>query len=90
MNRPATVSAGDIQTARILIIDDEAAIRESLEVLLSSRATRSSMARGRRAGPTQLERENYDLVLLDLALPGESGLDLLPQIWSGSRNCPSS
>jgi hypothetical protein len=27
-------AAGDIQTARILIIDDEAAIRESLETLL--------------------------------------------------------
>ena len=27
-----------------------------------------------------LEMESFDLVLLDLALPGQSGLELLPQI----------
>jgi DNA-binding NtrC family response regulator len=64
----------------ILVIDDEAAIRESLEVLLSLEGYTITMAVDGEEGLRTLERENFDLVLLDLALPGQSGMDLLPQI----------
>jgi DNA-binding NtrC family response regulator len=57
---------------RILIIDDEAGIRDSLETLLTLEGFRVDLA--------QLTRNTYDLLLLDLALPGESGIDLLPRI----------
>jgi len=35
-----------------------------------------------------LEVENFDLVLLDLALPGQSGLELLPQIKERQPETP--
>ena len=66
--------------ARILVIDDEAAIRESLEVLLTLEGYAVRMANDGEQGLRVLELENFDLVLLDLALPGQSGLELLPQI----------
>ena len=67
---------------RILIVDDEAGIRDSLETLLGLEGFRVDMAADGRAGMDQLARHSYDLMLLDLALPGESGIDLLPRIKS--------
>ena len=67
---------------KILIIDDEAAIRDSLETLLMLEGFRIDLAPDGNAGLDLLTRNTYDLLLLDLALPGESGIDLLPRIKS--------
>jgi DNA-binding NtrC family response regulator len=63
-----------------LVIDDEGGIRESLEVLLTLEGYRVEMAIDGEEGLRMLESRTYDLVLLDLALPGQTGLELLPQI----------
>ncbi len=81
-------AAGDIQTARILIIDDEAAIRESLETLLVLEGYTVGTAPDGVKGLDELERQSYDLVLLDLALPGENGIDLLPRILDRHPELP--
>jgi DNA-binding NtrC family response regulator len=73
---------------RILIIDDEAGIRDSLETLLTLEGFRVEMAVDGQAGLDQLTRHSYDLLLLDLALPGESGIDLLPRIRSLAPDLP--
>lgn len=65
---------------RILIIDDEAGIRDSLETLLTLEGFQVDLAANGRAGLDQLTLHPYDLLLLDLALPGETGIDLLPRI----------
>jgi DNA-binding NtrC family response regulator len=65
---------------RILIVDDEAGIRDSLETLLTLEGFRVDLAGDGATGLDQLTRTAYDLMLLDLALPGESGIDLLPRI----------
>jgi DNA-binding NtrC family response regulator len=66
--------------ARILMIDDEAAIRESIETLLTLEGFTVALAPDGSAGLDLISRNQYDLLLLDLALPGESGIDLLPRI----------
>ena len=73
---------------RILIIDDEAAIRESLDTLLTLEGFTVSMAADGAAGMDLISRNEFDLLLLDLALPGESGLDLLPRIIEMQPNLP--
>jgi len=73
-------TAPSIATGNILVIDDEAGIRDSLEVLLTLEGYVVRMAADGEQGLRILELENFDLVLLDLALPGRSGLELLPQI----------
>jgi len=75
------ISAGTL-SQRILIIDDEAGIRDSLETLLALEGFRVDMAPEGRMGLDLLASKSYDLLLLDLALPGESGIDLLPRIKS--------
>src|ERR1700753_1847815 len=74
--------------AGILVIDDEAGIRESLEVLLTLEGYTVEMAIDGEAGLRMLEQNNYDLALLDLALPGQTGLELLPQIHERYPDLP--
>src|SRR6195952_5203475 len=81
----ATLDAAPVTTTttplpHILIIDDEAAIRESLDTLLTFEGFTISMAIDGPSGLDLLAKHQYDLLLLDLALPGESGIDLLPRI----------
>ncbi|HWW23360.1 MAG TPA: sigma-54 dependent transcriptional regulator [Edaphobacter sp.] len=73
---------------RILIIDDEAAIRESLETLLTLEGFSVSMAIDGPTGMELISKNEYDLLLLDLALPRESGIDLLPRIVETQPNLP--
>ncbi|HTV09788.1 MAG TPA: sigma-54 dependent transcriptional regulator [Candidatus Aquilonibacter sp.] len=73
---------------RILIIDDEAGIRDSLETLLTLEGFAVDLAPEGSAGMDLITRNAYDLLLLDLALPGESGLDLLPRIRSLAPDLP--
>jgi DNA-binding NtrC family response regulator len=79
---------GNPQGQRILIIDDEAGIRDSLETLLTLEGFNVDIAIDGHSGLDQLTRHSYDLLLLDLALPGESGIDLLPRIRSLAPELP--
>src|SRR5258707_3460504 len=84
LQRTARV-AGD---PRILIIDDEEAIRESLDTLLTLEGFSVSTAVDGPSGMELCSRNEYDLLLLDLALPGQSGIDLLPRIVEMQPNLP--
>jgi len=77
-----------VGSPRILIIDDETAIRESLDTLLTLEGFAVSTADDGPSGLELLSRNEYDLLLLDLALPGESGIDLLPRIVDMQPNLP--
>jgi len=80
------IHSGDTQ--RILIIDDEAAIRESLETLLALEGYVIETAVNGEAGLERIEEHFYDLVLLDLALPGKNGLEILPLIRERHPSLP--
>jgi DNA-binding NtrC family response regulator len=65
---------------RVLVIDDEAEIRESLETLLQLEGYAVSSAATGREGLTLLGERTFDIVLLDLALPDRNGMDVLAEI----------
>jgi DNA-binding NtrC family response regulator len=79
MDRTGTVQQSPV-TGHILIIDDEAGIRDSLELLLTLEGFTVEMAPEGVSGLDLLSRNEYDLLLLDLSMPGENGIDLLPKI----------
>jgi DNA-binding NtrC family response regulator len=64
----------------VLIIDDEAAIRESLETLLELEGYAVQAAATGEEGLARIGERSFDLVLLDLALPDRDGMDLLAEI----------
>ncbi len=74
-------SVGESASAgSVLIIDDEAAIRESLETLLEMEGYDVQSAATADEGMTRIGNRPYDLVLLDLALPDRNGIDLLAEL----------
>ncbi|ADW69254.1 sigma-54-dependent transcriptional regulator [Granulicella tundricola] len=83
---PTNATAADL--IRILIIDDEPSIRESLETLLILEGFHVTLAIDGPNGLDTLSHQDFDLLLLDLALPGESGIDLLPRITAMHPHLP--
>jgi DNA-binding NtrC family response regulator len=64
----------------ILVVDDEAAIRENLELLLSDAHYRVTLAENGIEGIKKTEAEPFDLVLLDVMMPDKNGLEVLQEI----------
>jgi two-component system, NtrC family, nitrogen regulation response regulator NtrX len=64
----------------VLIVDDEAAIRESLQGVLEDEGYKTAAVDSGEACLETLGRESYDVVLLDIWLPGIDGLEVLPKI----------
>jgi DNA-binding NtrC family response regulator len=73
---------------RILIIDDEADIRESLETLFSMEDYTVDMAVNGIEGLRRFEKSSFDLVLLDLMMPDRSGLEVLGDIRQRDSETP--
>jgi DNA-binding NtrC family response regulator len=89
MPDPTAVSPTPAGAAhRILVIDDEADIRESLETLLDLEGYTVDSAPNATEGQRMLERSAYDLVLLDLMMPDRSGMELLEDIRKRDRETP--
>ncbi|HEX4169437.1 MAG TPA: sigma-54 dependent transcriptional regulator [Bryobacteraceae bacterium] len=80
------VSAPDRR--RILVIDDEADIRESLELLLTGENYEVDLAETATIGLQKFEANSYDLILLDLMLPDRSGLEVLADIRQRDADTP--
>ena len=68
----------------ILVVDDEPAIRESLEILLSDANYKVALAEGGVDGLKKLESDLFDLVLLDVMMPDKNGLEVLEEIGRAS------
>ncbi len=66
--------------ANILIIDDEETMRDSCRQTLSRDGHRVEAAEDGSMGLALLEAESFDLVILDLKMPGLSGMDVLKRI----------
>ena len=83
-----TRHAGEATTysGSILIIDDEAAIRESLETLLEFEGYKVDSAETGEQGLAKLGEHPFDLVLLDFALPDRNGLEILADIRDRNPN----
>ena len=74
---------------RILVIDDEESIRELLKDFLVSKGIEVVTASDGESGINLLKEEKFDLFLLDLMMPGMSGLDVLQEAASEKINVTS-
>src|ERR1700689_1869557 len=83
-----TTNGGASPSGSVLIIDDEAEIRESLQTLLEMEAFEVETAVSGEDGLAQMADHPFDLVLLALALPGRNGMEILAEIRSHDARLP--
>ena len=74
--------------SRILVIDDEAAIRDSLRMILEYEGYEFLGAATGQDGLATVDRENPDLVFLDIKMPGMDGLEVLQRIKAANETVP--
>ena len=74
--------------ARILVIDDEPAIRDTMRMTLEYDGHECLTAGSGQEGLTLAERENPDLVFLDIKMPGLDGLEVLSRLRGMNETLP--
>jgi DNA-binding NtrC family response regulator len=75
-----TLDGNSGQAGAVLIIDDEAEIRESLQTLLELEGFAVETATTGEDGLQRMGEQPFDLILLDLTLPGRNGMEILAEI----------
>jgi DNA-binding NtrC family response regulator len=73
---------------KILVVDDEADIRESLETLLELEGYQVELAQNATDGLRKIESGNHDLILLDLMMPDRSGMEVLREVRERDTETP--
>jgi len=74
--------------SRILVIDDEAAIRDSLRMTLEYEGYDVQVAATGQEGLALAERESPDLVVLDVKMPGMDGIEVLDRLRAMNETVP--
>lgn len=77
----------DTATTKLLLVDDEATLREPLAEYLSGQGFAVQESDSAAAARSALEKDQPDLVLLDIMMPGEDGLSLCRHLVE-SRGLP--
>lgn len=75
------------QTNKILIVDDEQIVRESLYHWFEDEGYSVDTAEDALAALKKFDKGKYDLILLDMKMPGMSGLELLTKIKEIDKEC---
>jgi len=76
------------QQRQLLIVDDDADSRTAVHIMLRSDNVQIDEAGSAEAALEKIGRTDYDCIVLDLGLPGMSGLELLEQLAGTDRGVP--
>ena len=72
----------------VLIVDDDAALRDSIAETLADLGHRTITAADGRSALEAASRERIDAALLDLRIPGMNGLEILQRLRASLRSAP--
>jgi two-component system, OmpR family, phosphate regulon response regulator OmpR len=82
---PLERAPGDQGMPHILVVDDDRRLRDLLIRYLSENGFRVTAAEDAQAARARLKSFDFDLIVLDVMMPGESGLSLVQSLRSESR-----
>lgn len=74
--------------SRILVIDDERSIRNTLKDILEYEKYQVDLAEEGPAGLELLKKNEYDIVLCDIKMPGMDGIEVLEKIQTDGIDTP--
>jgi len=75
-------------SARLLVVEDDAEMRNLLRKVLEKEGYRVSVAADGREASASLSRAPYDLVVTDMLMPEDGGLELLQAIRESHPTLP--
>ena len=70
---------------RVLVVDDEDRFRESMLKILKAEGLDAVAASGGAEALAELERNDYDVILLDVKMPGMDGIEVLRRLAGRER-----
>jgi CheY-like chemotaxis protein len=71
-------------TTRVLVIDDDACVGTAIQAILAARQCKTVTASRAHAGIHTFQESEFDVVMVDLFMPGMNGLDTITRIRSES------
>jgi two-component system nitrogen regulation response regulator NtrX len=74
--------------ARVLVVDDESAIRETMRMILEYEGHECLLAGSGQEALAIAERENPDMMFLDIKMPGMDGLEVLGKLRATNETLP--
>jgi PAS domain S-box-containing protein len=78
--RPADYKVADLSGLRVLVVDDEADARSLVQQLLEESGARIFTAAGVEQALALIRREQLDLLVSDIGMPGADGYELLERV----------
>ena len=72
----------------ILIVEDDPLLADAITQLLRSRHHLADIVRRAEQAETMIEQESFDLMILDIGLPGMDGFELLRRLRARNRHVP--
>ncbi len=86
---PATdLQAGELLGRHLLVVDDDGQVRHVLARLLRAYGADVETAPGGAQAMAKIDHGNYDALLLDLDMPGVTGLDVLLHVQRAAPAMP--
>ncbi len=67
-------------TMKVLIIDDNESITEAVKDFFEFENIECKTVNEGRIGLSEIENQNFDLILLDIAIPSYTGIDILNEL----------
>jgi putative nucleotidyltransferase with HDIG domain len=77
-----------LEAEKILVVDDEEAIREVVSTLLEAQGYRCTVVPNGRMALEQIQADSLDLVLSDIVMPEMDGLKLLERVRAHDKDVP--
>jgi DNA-binding NtrC family response regulator len=74
--------------AKLLVADDEKNLRELYQMELEDEGYQVETAANANEVLTKIEASEYDVIVLDIQMPGMSGIDLLQKIMARDKRQP--
>ncbi len=73
---------------KMLVIDDEEVIRKSFVLALEGTSYQVETAESGEKGIEKARKTDFDLIFLDLRMPGLDGVETLRELWKAGQNVP--
>jgi DNA-binding response OmpR family regulator len=86
--QPIANPFGGIRMAKILVIDDDNAVRSVLMILLEQWGHRVVTARDGRSGLAAAERDRFDLLIIDIFMPEMDGFETIRLVRQSKPTLP--